>query len=252
MQEASQQGAILAAQERERAQQAALQAAGQVRGQDISRAGTEAQLQQQAALTGAQLAVQQAGQQAGLEQEAGLTGARLAQQANLAQAQIEEGRAQQLNDLIARYMQQGLNMDQAKIQAEVAMRGQDIGLSKSREAISSQEGIARRGRTDRLLGGLISGVAGIGAAAISDERAKENITEGKADVEAFLDALSAKNFDYKPGIGDKGQTGIMAQDLEKSKVGQTMVGQTEDGIKAVKVEASLGPILASLAELMRS
>ena len=60
MQDAAAEAGLLEQQEQLAAQQAFLSAAGQVRGQDIQRAQTEAQLAQQANLAGAEMAQQRA------------------------------------------------------------------------------------------------------------------------------------------------------------------------------------------------
>jgi len=88
------------------------------------------------------------------------------------------------------------------------------------------------------------------AAAASDKGSKKNIgnagNEGK--VKEFLDALSAYTYRYKEpeknGAGE--HLGVMAQDLEKSSIGKTMVHDTPEG-KMVDFGKAGGALLASQA-----
>lgn len=111
---------------------------------------------------------------------------------------------------------------------------------------------------------------GGGGATTSDVRAKTNITPlsnpgnpGEKyrlqsmgeddDVESLLDSITGYEFDYKPGYGSPGrQVGVMAQDLEQSPVGASMVSPTgPNGMKQVDYSPEkFNPIaMASLANL---
>lgn len=92
-----------------------------------------------------------------------------------------------------------------------------------------------------------------GGSSTSDEREKKNIDDvsgiakGIAD---FVKHLKPYEYEYKndeDGTGKK--VGIMAQDLEKSKIGKTMVDETPDGKKVVDTNKAIGVLLASVAEL---
>ncbi len=87
-----------------------------------------------------------------------------------------------------------------------------------------------------------------GALAMSDERQKTDVKEFSPS--DFLDKLTAKSFNYKsPNKFGKGkQFGVVAQDLEKSPVGSTMVKNTTEG-KAIDPIKAVGPVLASLADI---
>lgn len=84
----------------------------------------------------------------------------------------------------------------------------------------------------------------------SDETKKKNIQD--PDMDEFLNSLHAKSFDYKdseaPGASDGKNVGVMAQDVEKSKVGKTMVKNTKDG-KMLDMHKGFGVVLAALAAL---
>lgn len=93
---------------------------------------------------------------------------------------------------------------------------------------------------------------GKAAATASDENLKKNAREenNAADkVSSFMDSLKAYNYDYKnKKYGTGKQVGVMAQDLEKTDIGDQMVEDTEDG-KMVDYGKGFGAMMASIAEL---
>lgn len=103
--------------------------------------------------------------------------------------------------------------------------------------------------------------AGIGAAgslvgALSDERAKEAIAPADEAMLDLLDKAPAFGWEYKeperPGAGEGRFFGQMAQDLEKSEVGSSLVSEAPDGTKMVNgVRAGL-TALGSVATLKRT
>lgn len=88
----------------------------------------------------------------------------------------------------------------------------------------------------------------------SDENLKENIEYSDKDVKAFLDRIKPAAYDYKdkvknsPLASPDRQLGVMAQDLEKSKLGKEAVSEGEDG-KIVDYKDLQPKMLASLAAL---
>jgi hypothetical protein len=96
--------------------------------------------------------------------------------------------------------------------------------------------------------GFVGGLAQAGGTAISDERAKDEIRD--FDPSEFLDAITGYKYKYKDkkknGEGD--HAGVMAQDLEKTSVGKSMVEDTKDG-KVVDYGKGFGTILACLADM---
>lgn len=79
----------------------------------------------------------------------------------------------------------------------------------------------------QIIGGLGQAGASI-AGAKSDINMKQNIQPGQADIKSMLDSLSPYSYEYKsqPGVP---QSGIMAQDLERTPAGQGMVVDRPDG-----------------------
>jgi hypothetical protein len=91
------------------------------------------------------------------------------------------------------------------------------------------------------------GMAGAqGAALLSDERLKTNITSGDEDADRLLRALRSKSYDYKDQKHGKGrQIGIVAQDLEAAGLGdavfETPIGKAVSGAKLSAALASMMP-----------
>jgi hypothetical protein len=93
-------------------------------------------------------------------------------------------------------------------------------------------------------------------ALLSDAAAKEDIKDGSKDIQKFLDVLSSSSYKYKkdvkdlPGATDKRRYGPMAQEIEKSAVGKTMVStDPKTGLKQVDLAGILSASLAANADL---
>ncbi len=99
---------------------------------------------------------------------------------------------------------------------------------------------------------LANGALQLGATALmfSDERLKTNIEPvTKEELQEMKAQLKAFRFNYKSkdhGAGD--WIGVMAQDLEKSKLGRTLVVTDEYGNKQVSIPKVMSLFLATLAE----
>jgi len=104
------------------------------------------------------------------------------------------------------------------------------------------------------MSGLGKGISG-GAMAFSDERTKENFKSPKKSIAEFLAAASkSKEYEYKEEYhGDLAKPGRhvtpMAQDLEKTEIGKSMVKEMPNGMKAVDYGAGFGAMLASLGDI---
>lgn len=135
--------------------------------------------------------------------------------------------------------------------------GAETGAEANRERQRGFErlsGILQGGAKAAEMAGGSGGAAGAAAAAgpamaASDKNSKKNIKKGDGSIESFLDHLAAYEYDYKEGKGPKGKkTSVMAQDLEKSKVGKQMVKNTKDG-KMVDYGQGFAAMLAGMANL---
>jgi hypothetical protein len=105
----------------------------------------------------------------------------------------------------------------------------------------------QQGTNQALLGLLGSGIGGAArGVAASDERLKTNIKKADIDIEDFLDRLKSKKFKYKGSENQK--TGIIAQDLEKSRVGKNLVVEAPEG-KYVDLDESVPVLMSAVANL---
>lgn len=113
----------------------------------------------------------------------------------------------------------------------------------------------QRNATDRSLDawGNVVNAGMTGAVLSSDETKKKDVKDVSGiDLESFMSSLDPKKFQYKdpaaPGASDGENVGVMAQDVEKTPVGKTMVKDTAGG-KVIDVKKALGVLLAAISEL---
>jgi hypothetical protein len=113
------------------------------------------------------------------------------------------------------------------------------------------------GNQNRLAGLLGQGIgfaasrgAGGGGAISSDRRVKTNIEEiSKADMQELKSHLRPYKFNYvNETFGDGDWLGVMAQDLEKSKLGRTLVFEDTDGVKKIDLKKAVSILFATMAE----
>ncbi len=104
-------------------------------------------------------------------------------------------------------------------------------------------------KTDEF-GNLIAGGATIAAAA-SDERVKKDKKDVESmDLDMFMATIQPKKFRYKdPADGEGDRTGVMAQDLLKSKLGSEVAVQFDDGTLGYDKDKMQGVMLAALKHL---
>lgn len=102
------------------------------------------------------------------------------------------------------------------------------------------------------------GITGAGknlmSAGMSDEREKEDVKPADKQVKLFLDSLKAHEYKYKNPLAKGAAPGehvsVMAQELEKSKLGKKMVEKdSESGNKMVDYGSGLPVMLAALASI---
>lgn len=84
----------------------------------------------------------------------------------------------------------------------------------------------------------------------SDERLKENIQPvDQNDFKEMKKHLKAYKFNYKSDKHGRGDwIGVMAQDLEKSRLGRTLVSHDEFGNKTIDIRKVLSMFLSTIAE----
>ena len=99
------------------------------------------------------------------------------------------------------------------------------------------------------MAGLAGQAAGGIGAVFSDERLKTDFEDvSKADIDEVKSVLRAKLFKYSDEAYGQGDwVGVMAQDLEKSKLGRMIVFEDEQGHKKIDTNKAVSFLLAAMA-----
>lgn len=134
-------------------------------------------------------------------------------------------------------------------QGAVNAAGQNYGNNVSSNQIGvgnaqAASGIAQQNqRTGLVQGGIMA------LAMSSDERVKTNIEPiSKADLQELKRTIKPYAYEYLDGKhGDGKFVGVMAQDLEKSKLGRQLVFEI-DGVKSIDIKKAISLLLALTAE----
>lgn len=123
------------------------------------------------------------------------------------------------------------------------------GIASQMAQIDATKYAARKAGQAQMLGSLFGGA---GAAIASDKKLKKDVKSESEKMEKFLSAIKAKSFEYKNenalGASPGDKFGVMAQDLEKSEVGKTLVKDTPNG-KMVDVNQTVMAVLAAQSDL---
>lgn len=211
---AANQGGMLRAQEMLNAQNAYMQGASQVRGQEQARMGQSANW---------------------------ALGNTAAQQAN-----------QRQNDQQSNFTEtQRMGINTANQQGQMGREGWRGQTFNQLNRAGLEQEAQDQGWFGKFLGTIGSGLGSLLPLAVnSDERLKTNIGNGVGEIRSALDNLSPKSFEYKDGANGEGERlGIMAQDLEKSKYGKSIVQKDGDGMRMVDGGGGLNMALAAIADL---
>lgn len=145
--------------------------------------------------------------------------------------------------------QQKFNDSMQKTGATTGMMAQNAAQQQAMGAGKAQASAAKQAA---VLGA--AGAIGGGFAAKSDRNLKKNIQEPSSDniigkLEDMLSELKAYKYEYKDEEYMPGeQMGVMAQDLEKSELGERFVEDTPEG-KTVNYGEMTPTIVAGLADL---
>lgn len=188
-------------------------------------------------------------------QQANLANAGFANDASRANLMAGVQQQQNREALVQQYMQMGLSADQAAYQAAIQQnqfnaklladqQGQLLGVGSNSDASA------------QLLGAGVGAMGAMaGAAMASDERAKTEIKDGSKKVESFLEAIGTHSYRYKephkPLRGEGEFVSPMAQEIEKTELGKSMVKEAPDGTKIVDYGKSLGAQWAAMAMLFK-
>lgn len=155
---------------------------------------------------------------------------------------LDQASQQQANTLALQYMQLGLSLDQAQFLANQELEKVKTGQATAQAQIGQQQ-----------QGAIIGAGGSLGAAALlSDKTQKKDIKDSEKDVSKFLKALSSKSYDYKDGkmagAAEGRRYGIIAQDLEKTPMGKSLVIDGPNG-KMIDSIQTIGALLSSVSSL---
>lgn len=230
-------------------------------GQDVNVAGQNAGLTQNAQ-----------GTNAGLQQSTNMANQGNAQAMNLAnlanrQATISQNTAnQQQTGMANQANTQQVNLaNQAALQ-QAAANNQASQTTANQQFITQQANLGQlanqanagaatgynnelqgKVQSDAQVNSTLSGAAGA-AAMMSDRRVKDDIKPlGSGAVSDMLDKIAPSTFRYKGSA--RPETGLMAQDLERSSIGRGLVRETPQGVKAVDVGRTAMTSMAALADM---
>lgn len=133
-----------------------------------------------------------------------------------------------------------------KLTKEQAAANARSGVASSLQAQSQAQAAAAQADAGAMRGLLGAGMSAMNpAAAVSDKNKKEEIKP----IHNMLDKLKPYEYEYKDDDNGKKHTGVMAQDLEKSKEGDKYVDELEDGTKVVNYAEMASTLLASNTDL---
>lgn len=198
-----------------------------------------------------------------------LAGSRLNLQTNQQAAQL---RAQEMAQGRQQFAQQaaalrGADMGQAQLGGQQFFQGLGAGMTAEQQLMNAQmqRELAQRQaeleaqkinaqNQSQFAGGLISGAAGAMGGLLSDETAKENIEDAGTKLDDFARALSAKVYNYNDDAPEhidrkRKRFGILAQDLERSEAGKSIVERGQDGFRRIDVTNGFGLALAAIGRL---
>lgn len=210
-----------------------------------------AAMQQQGVAQSAQLRAQEMAQARGAYSQAAvsqraqdLQAQGLDAQSAMQQAALEDAQRARNDQYQLGYEGLGASAVNNQLSADTARYGADKGVSIAQ----SQQNAQTAGATMATVGTVLGGLAMSG----SDARIKEGIVP-LSDSEStghMLDQVKPYRYGYKDPArhGEGLHYGVMAQDLEKSPVGASMVQDTPEG-KMIDLRKANGVLLASAADM---
>ena len=141
--------------------------------------------------------------------------------------------------------QNQLNMGYA---ANQQAQAQDrLGYLNAQNRLSAEQQFRDQQNTRSDIGLGLSTIAATGAF-LSDENAKTDVRDGSGPAEMLMSQFAPYKYRYKGD--DKPRLGVLAQRLEKTPEGKSLVRETPQG-KKIDVAQGLGAALASIGDLHR-
>lgn len=130
-------------------------------------------------------------------------------------------------------------------QGQDAFRQAALGKISGAGMQAAQRSAAQRAAGYQMAGAGVGALGAILAAFISDERMKSGVSEkkGKKELRDMLSNIKPVNYD----MGGKNESGIIAQDLERSEAGREMVKRGPAGLRMVDTNEAAKKMLAAMA-----
>lgn len=165
--------------------------------------------------------------------------------AGLMSRNVMDANSNIMNDMAKNSALNRIQEQQGAQQQLMNQIGQQRGVAASTGMANAQNAMMQRQMDNQMIGNIGAGVA----TAFSDENLKTNKKKGNAlrAVEEFLNSVEPSEYNYKGG-DNKDRLGVMAQDLEKSQIGNQMVTDTPEG-KVVDYGQGFSAMMAGLAEM---
>lgn len=186
-------------------------------------------------------------------QQQAQVGQQAAQQSAVLRAQEQQAATTQLGSVLQGARQQELGMEQQRIQREQIEAGERNAAVAAQAQADSAKSAAKASKQGGLMGMFSSGLGGF---AMSDERKKtdkEHVAD--SDVEEFYSALQPKSYKYKDpheaGASGGEKVGMMAQDVQETKLGDKLFNQRADGISVYDPQVLDGILLAGVKKIMK-
>lgn len=135
--------------------------------------------------------------------------------------------------------------------SQIGQAAQNYGnnVSQTQLGLGNAQAAASIAKGNQMTGLLQNGITA-GALAFSDERTKTDIAEvSREDIAEMKRHLKPYTYKYKLTEHGEGEfLGVMAQDLEKSKLGRSMIVEDANGFKQIDLHRAVSILLAAVAE----
>jgi hypothetical protein len=175
---------------------------------------------------------------ANVAMQSNINSSNVAMQSNINNANV--AMQSNVNDVMAQQMMNNNNLG-------LQQYGMDLGYNAN--IFNSMESVYGQQSSNYQNNGLL----GLPIPILSDEREKKDIKDAGTKIDRFLRALGGHEYKYKDpkakGAAKGKFVSPMAQELEKTELGKSMVVRQPDGTKMVDYQRGLGTILAAQARL---
>ena len=180
--------------------------------------------------------------------------ANASQQNSMAQAQGQLTQQTNAQNQSAAQKQQDMIQQQQQNYAQNALTASGQAMAGTASAANSAAS-ALNAKNQQNAALMNLGTTGLATYMTSDRNAKTDVRNSAAEIAEFTRSIKPQSWRYKdpdmPGAAPGERFGVMAQDLEKSKVGRSLVSEGPNGYKQIDTNQAVGAILATLSQMNR-